>query len=275
MKELKEIIIKTRRYLLLNSKGEYQSHFLGEGLDFRELREYSGSDDIRHLNWKALAKTSKAMVNNFNESRQLSTLLIYLNSGGLIVGKPKSKKEVAIELLTSLSYASLKDGNLVGSLFFDNRAIAYYPPKRQKGIVDINYNLAKGLNPLGSYIDYEALSNYLLKHLRKKSILYLIGDFMEFANLSNLAKFFELNVLIVRDDLDENLPTGEYQIIDTKSLNKKFINIDKKSAKRYKEALMAQDSKMFNLFKRDGIRWKKIYTNEDIIKSLILFTKEP
>ena len=37
--------------------GSNITHHLGHGMQFRELRPYQKGDDIRHINWKATART--------------------------------------------------------------------------------------------------------------------------------------------------------------------------------------------------------------------------
>ena len=96
--------IRTKRNLFLNTTGEHKSVFNGDGLDFREIREYDTSDDIRHINWKVTARRGTASVNIFNEDKQLNIVLVYLNSGSLYFGSIKSKQDTAIEILNLLAH---------------------------------------------------------------------------------------------------------------------------------------------------------------------------
>jgi len=273
--KIEEIILRTRRQLLLNRRAEQPSRFAGEGLDFRELRPYSAEDDIRHLNWKSMARTREPAVNVFNENRQISVGLLYLNSGGLAIGTPRSKRETAVEILTALSYAGLQSGDRVSALFFDETLRGWHPPTRQRMIVDRNYMLASELDPLGRSVDYAALTRELSSRLRKRSVLFLIGDFMEMPDLTALSALHEVNCLIVRDPLDEELPSGEFMAVDAGTLAQRELTIDAATRRRYRRIVREHDSRLSEDFRRQGIRWQRIMTGDDAIEKLIRFARQP
>lgn len=50
--------------------GEADSAFVGTGLDFEELRPYAAGDDLRNVDWRALARSGRAFVKRFREERQ-------------------------------------------------------------------------------------------------------------------------------------------------------------------------------------------------------------
>ncbi|HKK05501.1 MAG TPA: DUF58 domain-containing protein [Gammaproteobacteria bacterium] len=50
--------------------GEADSAFVGSGLDFEELRPYAAGDDLRDVDWRALARSGRAFVKRYREERQ-------------------------------------------------------------------------------------------------------------------------------------------------------------------------------------------------------------
>jgi len=50
--------------------GEADSAFVGSGLDFEELRPYAAGDDLRNVDWRALARSGRAFVKRYREERQ-------------------------------------------------------------------------------------------------------------------------------------------------------------------------------------------------------------
>jgi len=88
--------------------GNHLTLFKGDGLDFREIRDYTYGDDIRKINWLASAKGSGLKVNEFNEERELNVVIVLIDLVvGYTLGSVKLKHEVAIEILA-----------LVGSLCY-------------------------------------------------------------------------------------------------------------------------------------------------------------
>ncbi len=272
---LKQILLRTRYQLLLRQRGEQKSPFIGESLDFRELRPYTIDDDIRHLNWKSMAKNREPCVNSFDEYRQINIVILYLNSGSLTIGTPISKKSIALELLSALTFAGIFWENRVGSLFVDEEIRAWNPPRFSSIEVDRNFEIAKSLKPFGD-LSYSLAVKTLENSLKKPSLIFLIGDFMDISNietLNSLATIHEIYALIIRDSLDEELILGEYLVEDAKSNKKRLFNIDKKAQKAYKELITKQDKKLFSNFKNNNILWEKFYTNEDVIVKLIAFLR--
>ncbi len=273
-KRLREILLKTRRRLLLEQRGEQPSPFAGEGLDFRELRPYTLDDDIRHLNWKSLARNRQPAVNVFNESRQINVLGIYLNSGGLAVGSPRSKKAMAKELITAIAYAAQLREDPAGALFFDEESRGWEPPSRQRVVVDRIYERVSKLEPRAS-VDYPALCEAVHARVKKRSVLFLIGDFMEFPKLDSLAARHELYCLVLRDKLDEELPLGEYVVEEGTSGRPEHWVIDEGTRRRYRDEVARHDTALAETFRRLHIGWEKFYTHEDAIDKLIRFTRRP
>jgi uncharacterized protein (DUF58 family) len=267
--ELREILLRTRRHLLLNRPGEQPSRLAGEGLDFRELREYTLDDDIRHLNWKSMARTRKPLVNRYNESRQISVGLVYCNSGSLSLGAPVSKKDLAVELLTALSFAAARSGERVSTWFLESAQSAYYPPGRRQGdLAERNHTLATALEARGEPVDSESLLRELGPRLRRRSVLFLLGDFMKPLDLSALASRHEIHALILRDRLDEELPGGSFMLEDAGSLQRRKATIDAAARRRYRRLVREHDSALLEHFRRHGIGWEKFTTSREPIARL-------
>ncbi len=273
---LDEILLRSRRHLLLERLGEHPSRLRGEGLDFRELAEYTLDDDIRHLNWRGMARTRKPLIKRYNESRQIFVALVYLNSGGLSVGTPVSKKDLALNLLTSLSYAAQRSDDRVGTWFLSQDHRSYHPPsRRQKDLAKRNFALASTLEAKGRQIDSKSLMLELGGRLRRRSVIFLIGDFMEPLDISALASRHEINALIVRDSLDEELPSGEYLLEDARSRRIKEAAIDRAASRRYKRLVHKQDMELFEHFRRHGVRWESFLTSQEPISKLAEFLRRP
>ncbi len=269
-----DIVLKTRKKLFLESHGEHLSVFDGEGLEFSEVREYNINDDVRHINWKITARKQKPTVNIYHESKQLGVTLVYLVSGSLYFGVLRSKAKMATEILTALSYAVIAKNDLLTTLFFDSKELFFYKPTRNKNIVDINFDKAIETNVLGRKVDFTALTEYLMERVRRKSIILLVGDFLEMPDFSILASKYELYCAVVRDRAEEDLTLlGEFDLVDAESLKKGNFKIDRRSAKHYKEQMSLHDAALNAHFMELDIRYEKIYTDDDLYAKLARLTR--
>lgn len=268
------LLIKSKKKLFLNTAGEHTSLFSGDGLDFKEIRQYASGDDIRHINWKVTARKRDTNVNVFNEDKQLNIVLVYLNSGGIYFGTKKSKQDTMIEVMTALGHSIISKNDLLTSIFFSSKEDKFYKANKSSKILDTNINTAYSLEPLGNEIDFNKLSNYLLSKIKKKSLIFIIGDFLQLPNLKALGKKHEVYCAIIRDKLEENLELyGEFDFLSTNDNSSETIYLDETAIKKYNQKIKEHDYKLFSSFSKSNIKYKKIYTDEDIIKSLRILVK--
>jgi uncharacterized protein (DUF58 family) len=57
-------------------KGDQVSPYRGSGLEYEESRLYQAGDEIRHLNWRLMARTGKAYSKVFQEERQEQWVIV-------------------------------------------------------------------------------------------------------------------------------------------------------------------------------------------------------
>lgn len=56
--------------------GDQSSRFRGQGMEYEESRLYQPGDELRHLNWRLMARTGKAFTKLFQEERQAQWVII-------------------------------------------------------------------------------------------------------------------------------------------------------------------------------------------------------
>ncbi len=265
----KALFLKTKKKLFLNIQGEHNSIHNGNGLDFKEVREYNTGDDIRHVNWKVTARNLIPSVNTFNEDKQLNIVLVYLNSGSMYFGTHRSKQDTAIEVLTTLGFSAINKNDTITTVFWNDDLYKFHKPTKHKNIVEINFDTAYDNEPLGNSMNYDKLNIYLLNKIKKKSIIFLIGDFLDIPNFVQLGHKHEVYSVIIRDTLEENLSlVGEYDMCDTNTNETRHILLSKKHIEKYNNLMKQHDAKLLKHFKSAGIKSKKIYTTDDVFKNL-------
>jgi uncharacterized protein (DUF58 family) len=262
--------IKSKKKLFLTTAGEHTSLFSGDGLDFKEIRQYVSGDDIRHINWKVTARKRDTNVNVFNEDKQINIVLVYLNSGSIYFGSHKSKQETMIEVLSTLGFSALKKNDLLSTLFFSSKEEKFFKQSKNIKMLDVNIDTALNLNPLGKNIDYKKLNHYLLSKIKQKSLIFIIGDFLQIPNFLALGKKHEVYCAIVRDKLEEELNlSGEFNFINTNDGENKEIYLDENSIQKYNSLMKEHDRKLFAMFKKANIKASKIYTHQNSFKQLL------
>ena len=74
----------------------------GRGTTFLYVREYLEGDELRHIDWKATARTGKLLVKIFESESQVSSVIFFINDKSLRRGKYSKAFDTALRLLASL-----------------------------------------------------------------------------------------------------------------------------------------------------------------------------
>jgi len=260
-----EILLRAKKDVFSGNLGEHLTAFKGDGLDFREIRDYDHGDDIRKINWKATAKGAGVKTNVFNEERELNIVLAFMVSGSINFGSFKLKQEIVAEILALLSFSALKGHNRLQSQFFSDKSELFFEPSKSNNII---YNIVENainIDTLGKEVNYKNFCNFVNSVVRQKSLIFMIGDFYGDIDLSDISHKNEIYAIIVRDRLEENpILNGTFELIDPNSLESNKIHLNKSTAKAYQKLIKEHDNKIQEHFVKHQITFGKIYTDEDV-----------
>lgn len=265
----KEIIIRAKTNIFNTNFGNQLTSLKGDGLDFKEIKEYSYGDNIKNINWKATAKSNSLKVNLFDESRQLNIIVAFLINGSIEFGSINMKQDIVAEIIALLGFSSIYNNDLLFPIFFSNKSEIFYEPIHDDARI---YNLtldALKIECLKKEVDYKNFCNYVNSVMKQRSIIFVIGDFYGDVDLSQIAYKNDVYALIVRDRLEEYpLLNGEFELVNGSTFQSSEFNITKDVAKKYKELLDIQDEKLIEHFFKHRISHGKIYTDDDIFLRL-------
>ena len=270
-RKAKEITLRARKQVFGSLSGNNISALHGEGFEFAELREYSYGDDVKKIDWKTTAKLGKPFVKIYHEERQLNVVISTMLSGSTHFGTKVQKKDFIIEIMAILGYSALRNKDLFSHYLYADKLYSYSKPAKKIFAVTKEVENALRFDVIGKPANYKSWVEDLSKKLRKKSLLFLIGDFIaEDINLSILAKKHDLYVVIVRDRFLENpKPLGEITLIDPGYLDRFRGNVDSFTANAYAKALKEYDKNLIKHLKRVGARFAKLYTDNEPYLELI------
>lgn len=262
---LKEILLKVKKRVFTGNLGNTLSTFKGTGLDFSEIKDYVIGDDVRAINWKSTAKGLGVKVNVFNEERELNVIVAYLISGSINFGTKRIKQDTMAEVMGYLSYSALKNSDNLTTLFFDEKLDKLFKPTKKLGVLEETLGYSLELDSVGKSVNYENFCTFVNSSIKKKSLIFLIGDFYGDIDISKISHKNELYALIVRDRFEENPKfNGDISLVDPVSLNEDDMNLDKSSLKEYKKLIKKHDEKLNKHFLTHKVKHGKIYTDEDI-----------
>ena len=263
-KAVKKIILKTKKQVYGDMLGNNASLFQGEGFEFAELREYVYGDDVRKIDWKTTAKLGKPSVKIYNEERVLYVVVVSMLGGSVYFGTVKQKSDVIAEVVATLGFSAVKNSDLFSHMIFADQL--YEASKASKKLFSVHKAVEDvfDFDPLGKEGDFSALVETLHTRLKKKSLLFIVSDFVGDIDLKLLSKKHDLFAVMVRDRFEEDpSELGYLRLIDMESRQSFEGDVDSATLKNYKKALHDNDEKLYKQFKKQGIRFTKIYTHEE------------
>ena len=263
-KAVKKIILKTKKQVYGDMLGNNASLFQGEGFEFTELREYVYGDDVRKIDWKTTAKLNKPFVKIYKEERELNVVVVSMLGGSVYFGTVKQKSDIIAEVVATLGFSAVKNADLFTHMIFADKM--YEMSKASKKIFSVHKAVedVAGFDPIGKEGDFSALVETLHQRLKKKSLLFIISDFVGDIDLKLLSKKHDVFAVIVRDRFEEDpSELGYLRLIDMETRESFEGDVDGGALKGYKKALHQNDEKLYKQFKKQGIRFSKIYTHEE------------
>ena len=262
MSKLQKILVRARRQVFSEMVGNNPSIFQGEGYDFIELREYMPGDDIRHIDWNITAKMQKPFIKVFREERELNVVLVSILNGSVHFGSKKFKQESIAEVAALLGYSTLKNGDLLSSYIFTDEMISNSKPSKKLHQIQKYVDDILSFNAINKKVDFKVIADTLFKRLKRKSLIIIIGDYFEIPDFKLLARKHEVISIIVRDKLEENPPEmGFASLVDPESGAVLEGDFNRSSIKAYSKKVQIHDHKLYETFRRDQIRFTKVYTD--------------
>ncbi len=263
-KKIKKILLKARKQVFGEMLGNNASLFQGEGFEFTELREYVYGDDVRKIDWKTTAKLGKPFVKIYREERELNVVTAVMMGGSCYFGTVKQKSEIMSELVALIGFSAVKNSDLFSNIIFADKLYTMNKPHKKFFAIQEAVAQLENFEMLGKKSDYKLFTDILYKRIKRKSLLFIISDFVGEVDLGLLSKKHDVVALIVRDRFEEKpLELGYLRVLDMESKKSFEGNIGKSELKAYQQALHLNDEKLLAHFKKNAVRYTKVYTNDE------------
>ena len=210
LQNIRRIEIRTKRLVNEVFAGEYESVFKGEGVEFSEVREYVPGDDIRRIDWNVTARMGHPFVKKFREERERTLIFLVDASSSEYFGSiSRQKINLASEVTALLSFSAITNNDKVSLLLFTDIIEKFVPPKKgRRHVLRIIRDLLY-FKPQGRKTNIKLALEHLNRVLRKRSIVFLISDFLDKGfekPLKITAQKHDLIAVRIRDPLEFSIP---------------------------------------------------------------------
>jgi len=282
LKKVRKIEIKTRGLSRNIFAGEYHSAFKGRGMAFSEVREYQFGDDIRSIDWNVTARYSTPYIKVFEEERELTVMLLIDVSASRDFGSFEMlKKNIITELSAVLSFSAIQNNDKIGVIFFSDKIEKFIPPKKGKSHILRIIRELINFQPESKGTDITEAIRYLTNAIKKRCTAFVISDFMDESKELEMALSIANNkhdivALKIYDEREAELPPiGMIKVKDAEKGNYVWVDSSsRKTRKIYTDWWIKHSGKLDVMFKKCGVDYAAINTNEDYVKSLMTLFKK-
>ena len=161
-----------------NEYGSKRLRKIGQSVEFEQIKDYIGGDDIRTINWKATARKGTLMVNNYTDEKSQQVYCII--DKGRLMKMPfygLSLLDYAINATLALTNICLQKQDKIGLISFSNKmgsviAADRKPIQREK-IMQVLYKE----NTAFLESDYEMLYMQIRNKIKQRSLLVIFTNF--------------------------------------------------------------------------------------------------
>lgn len=200
--------------------GTYLSAMRGRGMEYAESRQYQAGDDVRHLDWRVMARRGEAHTKIFQEERERPVVVVVDDRAPMHFATQGVFKRVrAAEAAAIVAWKAADAGDRVGAMVFDAFTHHEQPPQRGRRGATHLLNLLCTPARLGS-LDAEALSSSLLsgfdrlrRMVKPGSLVFVFSDFRGLndacaAELARVRRHCDVVLGAFSDPFEQRLPDG-------------------------------------------------------------------
>lgn len=187
--------------------GLHRSPFHGFSVEFAEHRAYRPGDEIKHLDWKVLARTEKYFVKQFEEETNTRIMVVLDSSASMnyASGDNITKYEYGAYLSASLALLMIQQRDAAGLALYDTEIRKFLAPNSRPSYIAEMLKTLETTKPQNQTGTASCL-NLIAERIKKRSLVVIISDFFDDPNsvLRALQHFrHNSNEVIVFQLLDE------------------------------------------------------------------------
>ena len=165
--------------------GRHRSPHTGVSVEFVERRPYVQGDDLRHLDWRAYARSDRLSIKRYEEETNLEcTLVVDASASMAYSGNGElSKYDYACQAAMALAHVILRERDGAALALFDHTLSRLLPPSTSPGQLSVMGESLVERDPEG-VTDLSNVLGMLTERVPRRGIVVLFSDL--FGDVSEL-----------------------------------------------------------------------------------------
>jgi uncharacterized protein (DUF58 family) len=159
--------------------GGHRSPLHGYSAEFQQHRPYRAGDDLKHLDWKLLARTDRLYSRQFRETTSLGAMIV-LDTSASMAFPPQgvSKFRYATIVAAAMAYLISTQGDAVGLMAMEDGALSWLPARGGRPHLRALFARLDKLEPTSRW-EPERVVARGAELLRRRGLVLVISDFYD------------------------------------------------------------------------------------------------
>ena len=195
--------------------GDWQTTFVGDGLEFHEARRYVEGDPVRRIDWHLSARLDEPHVRVDREERQREVVLAVDVSPSMHSGfGRRTKLETAVELAATLAVSAVEAGDRLGLILWADKVLAQLQPRGgRRQLFEALRLLLDHTRPWTRAVgesDSRQAVHSIERRRGRRFVIFFVSDFLDYDvpdDLRHLRHRHDVSLLHVIDPF-ETLPSS-------------------------------------------------------------------
>jgi len=159
--------------------GLHKSPHQGQSVEFAQHKEYAPGDELRHLDWKALARFDKYYIKRYEHETNLRAALVVDASGSMGYGSgPLTKLDVARTLAGALAYLLVRQQDAAGVSILQGNTVRDVPPRAAASHLNAVLDTLEAMRAEGGTNLFSA-SDHLAEKLPRRALVVAFSDLFD------------------------------------------------------------------------------------------------
>jgi len=173
---LERLRLNPRKNFRGRVRGERLSREKGISLEFKDYRDYSDGDDLRHIDWNVLARLGQPIIKTYQDEEDLPVTLLVDCSMSMDYGEP-NKLQVAKHFTAAFGVMAMRGGDSVQAIGLSDSPTRTRNLRGRKGMVSLSAWCeslqATGKLGIGAHLRQQA------KAINRLGLVILLTDGMD------------------------------------------------------------------------------------------------
>ena len=203
-------------------------------------------------------------------------LLVDVSASEIFGTRVQKKNQMITEICAVLAFSAIKNNDKVGVIFFSNEVEKYIPPKKGKSHILRLIRELLYFKPKNKGTSINSALDFLLKVAKRKSVVFLISDFIDskyWKTLKMVNKKHDIIGIRLFDPSEKELPDlGLVKVLDQETNEEFWIDTSKHTNREeYKILIDININELNSKCKKNKFDLISISTKGDYIEPLMSY----